>query len=103
MLLHSEMQPIIRKINLAMKINLRGIAFLPVIFLFAASVAFAESCATSSEMDPGMKTALQNAAVQYFGFVASGNTAQVAANSITDIANNNEGLNGLLTEHKDKL
>src|SRR4051812_19817562 len=86
-----------------MKNHLRKFAFVIGLFLFTASFVAAESCSTSSEMDASVRSALQNAATQYFGYIASGNTAQVASNSISDIASNTEGLNGLLTEHKDKL
>jgi hypothetical protein len=86
-----------------MKTNLRNFAFLSLLSAFTFGAAFAESCSTSIEMDAATRTALQNAATQFYGYIASGNTQQVAANSITDIANNTEGLNGLLTEHKDKL
>jgi hypothetical protein len=87
---------------IAMKINIRSLVIFFVICLSATGV-YAESCSTSSEMDASVKTALQNAAIQYFGYIASANVAQVAANSITDIANNTEGVTGLLNEHKDKL
>ena len=71
--------------------------------LFTSAVGYAESCSTSTEMDASIKSALQAAAVQDFGYVASGNTAQVAANSIPDIASNTAGLEGLLNEHKANL
>lgn len=65
--------------------------------------ALAESCVTSTEMDPNLKSTLRNVATQDFGYIVSANTPQVAANSITDIANNTSGLSGLLNEHKDRL
>src|SRR3954471_12537841 len=84
-----------------MKTSLR---IIPLLLSFAfAGACFAESCSTSTEMDAATRSALQNAALQDFGFIASANVAQVAANSITDIASNTEGLTGLLNEHKDKL
>src|SRR4051812_19020077 len=73
------------------------------IFCVLTSASFAETCTTASEMDAGLRTTLQNTATQDFGYIASANTAQVAANSIQDIANNTAGLTGLLNEHKDKL
>lgn len=64
---------------------------------------FAEQCSTSSEMDPATKTAMQNAAMQNFGYVASANVQAVALNSIPDIANNVAGLTGVMEADKANL
>ena len=58
--------------------------------------ARAESCQLSTEMDAGVKQQLRNAATQYYGFVAAGNTQAVLQNAIPEIANNAEAVNGLL-------
>ncbi len=83
-----------------MKINLRKFVFFLVISSLGASAALAESCSTASEMDPATRSALQAIGPQYYAAIASGNEAQVASNSIPDIANNTAGLTGLLNEHK---
>jgi len=65
--------------------------------------ARAESCQLATEMDAGSKQSIRNAAVQYFGMVAAGNTQAVAQNSIPDIANNVQALNGLLQQNAKDL
>ena len=85
-----------------MRISLPKLAL--ILLLSALGPAcWAESCSTSGEMDPALRSSLQNAALQDFGYISSANVAQVATNSIPDIASNTEGLTGLLNEHKDKL
>lgn len=85
-----------------MKSSLRNLCSVTALLLLSVAT-YAESCMTSSEMDAGMKAALHNVAKQDFTYIASGDIAQVAANSITDIAGNTAGIQGLLNEHKDKL
>lgn len=85
-----------------MKTNLRNLAFLLLLSAFSAT-AFAETCSTASEMDPATRAALQTVGPQYFAAIASGSAAQVATNSIPDIASNTAGLSGLLNEHKPNL
>lgn len=65
--------------------------------------ARAESCQLSTEMDAGMKQQLRSKAAEYYSFVASGNAQAVAQRSIPEIANNVEGLNGLLQQNAKDL
>jgi hypothetical protein len=83
-----------------MKTNLRNLVFLLLISMFGITAALGEQCSTASEMDAATRASLQSAGPQYYSAIASGNAAQVAANSIPDIASNTAGLTNLLNEHK---
>src|SRR5437899_3977025 len=65
--------------------------------------AKAESCSTSTEMDAATKSSLQSTAVQWFNNVALGNSQQLLAASIPDIASNASGMDSILQEHKANL
>src|SRR4051812_26326922 len=65
--------------------------------------AKAESCSTSTELDAATKSAMQNAAVQWFSNVAQGNSQPLLAVSIPDIASNASGMDSILQEHKANL
>ncbi len=65
--------------------------------------AKAETCATSTEMDAAVKSALQSAAQQDFGYIAQGNSQALLLNSIAEISSNPQGLDNLLRQHKVNL
>lgn len=71
--------------------------------LLASSFAAAETCSTSAEMDAATKSSLQQAAMNYFRYVAQASAQSIAMNAIPDIASNVAGIQGLLQEHQANL
>src|SRR5258706_7515172 len=78
------------------------VLFFSVLLLITLPAA-AESCSTSSEMAPEVKSALQATAVRDFGYVAQGNTHALLRSSISQIANNAPALEQLLSTNKTDL
>lgn len=71
--------------------------------LVTTSIAVAESCSTSTEMDAATKSGLQQAARTYFQYVTQNNAQGLLTNAIPDIASNAAGVQGVLQEHQANL
>lgn len=62
-----------------------------------------ETCSTASDMEPGTRQALEQAARLYFGYVAQGNTAALRQSAIASVAGNFSGIESAVKEHAGTL
>jgi hypothetical protein len=67
------------------------------------SGARAQSCQTSGELDPAVKTAITSAAQRYFDAAAKGDTASLRQNAIPTLASNFAGIEGLVKDGQKDL
>jgi hypothetical protein len=67
---------------------------------FGASNVLAQSCLTSSDMDAAMRTALTNAGVRYFSFVAAGDAASLRQNAIPSLAADFSSVEGAVKDNQ---
>ncbi len=67
---------------------------------FGASSVLAQSCLTSSDMDAATRTALTNAGVRYFTFVAAGDAASLRQNAIPSLAADFSSVEGAVKDNQ---
>src|ERR1700693_3208671 len=67
---------------------------------FGASNVLAQSCLTSSDMDAAMRTALTNAGVRYFSFVAAGDAPSLRQNAIPSLAADFSSVEGAVKDNQ---
>jgi len=67
---------------------------------FSASIALAESCLTSTDMDAATRTALTNSALRYFDLIAKGDAASLRQNSIPSLAGDFSGVESTIKENQ---
>jgi hypothetical protein len=70
---------------------------------FGASSVLAQSCLISSDMDAATRTALTNAAVRYFNFVAAGDAASLRQNAIPSLAADFSSIEGTVKDNQAAL
>ncbi len=73
------------------------------LLMFTSSIATAESCATSSDMDDATRTALSTAALRYFGLVAKGDTAALRQSAVASVASDFSGIEAIAKDNQPAL
>lgn len=73
------------------------------LLLIACSPLLAEQCLTPGDMDAGTKSALDQAAQQYFQFSQRGDYSSLKQNSIPDLANSFGGVENTIANSLDNL
>lgn len=68
-----------------------------------SSVAFAETCFTSDDMDAATRAALQNAATKYFDMASRGDTNSLQQSSIASVASNFSFIQNSIKENQANL
>jgi hypothetical protein len=71
--------------------------------VFSASIALAESCLTSTDMDAATRTALTDSALRYFDFITKGDVASLRQNSIPSLAGDFSAIEGTIKENQPAL
>lgn len=66
-----------------------------------AALAAAESCLTTGDMDAATRSAIENAARQYFQYTAAGDAAALRANSIPSLSGNFGGIERAVADNRD--
>jgi hypothetical protein len=87
---------------------LRPHRLLAVLALFSvltvcSSLAVAEDCQISSDMDEASRSALTSAGQRYYQMIAKGDTASLKQNSIPSVASDFSGIEATVKEHQPKL
>jgi hypothetical protein len=86
------------------KTSYRLYAFLIFIFTVALSGrALGQACFTVDELDPGVKSALETTANNYFGMITRGDTAALRQNAIPSLASSFNGIEELINDNKTNL
>src|SRR3954468_23618799 len=67
----------------------------------AAAMAAAENCLTTGDMDPATRSAIENAARQYYQYTAAGDANSLRANAIPSLASNFGGIEQTVASNKD--
>lgn len=68
-----------------------------------SSLAAAEDCQTSSDMDEASRSALTSAGQRFYQMIAKGDTASLKQNSIPSVASDFSGIEATVKEHQPKL
>jgi hypothetical protein len=68
--------------------------------LLAASFALAETCLTTGDMDPATRSAIENAARQYYGYTAAGDFASLRNNAIPALQSSFGGIERAVADNK---
>jgi hypothetical protein len=71
--------------------------------LLISAMAFAQECSQSSEIDPSVRAAIDNAAVQYIRFASHGDVQGLRLASIPALAASFGGIQGAVTQDAGKL
>jgi len=74
-----------------------------VLLALLPSRAIAQTCQTSSDMDPAVRTAISNAGQRYFDMAAKGDAASLRQNSIPSVASEFSGVENTLKERQPAL
>jgi hypothetical protein len=67
---------------------------------FCSSVATAQTCLSSADMDPATKTSLENAAHRYFDMTSKGDVFSLKQNAIPNLASNFTAIETAVVENK---
>jgi hypothetical protein len=71
--------------------------------LLLSATAFAQECSQASEIQPAVRTALDNAATQFIQFAAHGDAQSLRQASIPSLASSFDGIQGAITHDKGQL
>ncbi|HXZ28307.1 MAG TPA: hypothetical protein VEG08_09960 [Terriglobales bacterium] len=71
--------------------------------LLLAPPGWSQTCSTASDLDAATRQGLEQAARQYFAYVAQGNTAALQQNAIASVAGNFRGIESAVKEHAAEL
>lgn len=86
---------------LAMKKTISTIYALALVALALGGVnAIAEQCSNANEMDAATRSAIENAATQFFGFLARNDSADLQQHAIASLAGNFAGVQAAVTENQ---
>ena len=77
-------------------------SFIAVALLFSGAAA-AQTCFTTSDMDPSVRSSLERAAQQYFSMAQRGDYAGLRGAAISSLASNFSGIEAAIGEHQKDL